>query len=246
MRCAGEVVVVTGAGGSIGAAVARALVAEGAAVALTDLAADRLDSRATELTGQGARVVTRAGDASDIAHVSALADAAESLGPVTGLVNVAGLFEIKPFLDTTPQDWLRVLNANLLTTMTTCSVLLPRMTARRRGSVVNFASTGGEAGATRPAASYAAAKGAIIAFTKSLARECGAAGIRVNAISPGPVLGPMLQAPTQEALDTIAASTLVGRIGTPEDIAAGVVYLVSGESAFVTGEILRINGGTLL
>jgi NAD(P)-dependent dehydrogenase (short-subunit alcohol dehydrogenase family) len=120
------------------------------------------------------------------------------------------------------------------------------MVARGRGSVVNFASTAGEYGSIRPAAHYAAAKGALIAMTKSLAREVSPHGVRVNVISPGPVDTPMLAPADAAQRAQITARTLVGRLGRPEDLAEAALYLGSGDSTFVTGEVLRVNGGALI
>ena len=120
------------------------------------------------------------------------------------------------------------------------------MIARGRGSIVNFASTAGEYGSIRPAAHYAAAKGAVIALTKSLAREASPHGVRVNAISPGPTDTVALLAATPEQKAAAGARTLFGRLGRPEEIAAGCVYLFSDMSSFVTGTVLQVNGGSLL
>jgi NAD(P)-dependent dehydrogenase (short-subunit alcohol dehydrogenase family) len=120
------------------------------------------------------------------------------------------------------------------------------MLERGSGSIINFASTAGEYGSIRPSAAYAAAKGAVIAFTKSLAREVSPAGIRANCVSPGPIDTPMLQAATPEQRAIAASRTLLGRLGTPDDIAQAVRYLASDESSFITGDVLRVNGGSLL
>jgi NAD(P)-dependent dehydrogenase (short-subunit alcohol dehydrogenase family) len=139
-----------------------------------------------------------------------------------------------------------MLTANLLSAIASCRAVLPGMLERARGAVVNFASTAGEYGSIRPSAVYAAAKGGVIAFTKSLAREVSPCNVRVNCISPGPIDTPALQAASPEDRVATAARTLLGRIGTPRDIANGVLYLVSDESSFVTGTVLQVNGGSLL
>jgi NAD(P)-dependent dehydrogenase (short-subunit alcohol dehydrogenase family) len=127
-----------------------------------------------------------------------------------------------------------------------CRLACEPMIAQGAGSIVNFASTAGEYGSISPAAHYAAAKGAVIALTKSLARELSPRGIRVNAISPGPVDTVGLTAGSSATSDETAARTLLGRLGTPQEIADGVAFLVSDESSFITGHVLRVNGGSLL
>ena len=120
------------------------------------------------------------------------------------------------------------------------------MVARGSGSVVNFASTAGEYGSIRAAAHYAAAKGGVIALTKSLAREVSPAGVRVNAVSPGPTDTPALLAATPEQRAVAGSRTLFGRLGQPHEIAGACVFLLSPLSTFVTGTVLQVNGGALL
>jgi NAD(P)-dependent dehydrogenase (short-subunit alcohol dehydrogenase family) len=120
------------------------------------------------------------------------------------------------------------------------------MIERRQGSIVNFASTSGEYGSITPAAHYAAAKGGVIALTKSLAREVGRYEIRVNAVSPGPIETLALGAVTAEEKAAVGARTLFGRLGRPEEIASACVFLLSPLASFITGHILRVNGGSLL
>jgi NAD(P)-dependent dehydrogenase (short-subunit alcohol dehydrogenase family) len=120
------------------------------------------------------------------------------------------------------------------------------MVARGGGSIVNFASTAGEYGSVRAAAHYAAAKGGVIALTKSLAREVSPAGVRVNAVSPGPTDTPALLAATPEQRAIAGSRTLFGRLGQPHEIAGACVFLLSPLSTFVTGTVLQVNGGSLL
>jgi NAD(P)-dependent dehydrogenase (short-subunit alcohol dehydrogenase family) len=244
---AGRTVVMTGAGGGIGSTLARVLAAAGARVALTDLRDDTIAPLAAALREGGAEVVARAIDASDHAAFAALvAEAEAELGPVDGLVNCAGLFEVGDFTTLGDEDWARALTANLGTAVAGCRAVLPGMLARGGGSIVNVASTAGEYGSISPAAHYAAAKGGVIGLTKSLAREAAVADVRVNAVSPGPVETPMLLDATAEQLAAVGARTLFNRLGRPEEIAAGCVFLLSPLSTFVTGHVLRVNGGSLL
>lgn len=247
-RLAGLNVAVFGAAGTIGQEVVHELIRQGADVAAVDLQGPALDGLTRDLKDFGGASFAEAVDAADEAAVAPFLDAATTRfeGPIDAIVNVAGYWEIVDYLQSDPAHWMKMLQANLLTAMTTCHAALPAMIERGSGSIVNFASTAGEFGSIRPSAAYAAAKGGVIGFTKSLAREVSSLGIRVNAVSPGPIDTPMLQAASPEQRQIAADRTLVGRIGTPADIAHGVVYLVSSESTFITGDILRINGGSLI
>jgi NAD(P)-dependent dehydrogenase (short-subunit alcohol dehydrogenase family) len=244
---AGSTIVMTGAAGGIGATLARLLAAAGAKVALTDLREEAIAPLAAALREDGSEVHARAIDASDHAAFAAFAAEAEAeLGPIDGLVNCAGLFEVRDFTALDEQDWARALTANLGTAAAGCHAVLPGMLERGSGSIVNVASTAGEYGSIRPAAHYAAAKGGIIALTKSLAREAAVANVRVNAVSPGPTETPALDAASPEQKAAAGARTLFNRLGRPEEIAAGCVFLLSPLSTFITGHVLRVNGGSLL
>ncbi len=235
--------ILTGATGGIGRAIARMLRAAGARVALTDLRQEPLDALAAELE-EG---VARAFDAADPGAFASFAEeVAATLGPVDGLVNCAGLFEKLDYDQLDAAAWTRALTANLLTTAAGCQAVLPAMVARGAGAIVNVASTAGEYGSISPAAHYAAAKGGVIALTKSLAREAAPAQVRVNAVSPGPVETDGLLASTPEQKALAGSRTLFGRLGQPEEIAGACVFLLSPLSTFVTGHVLRANGGALL
>lgn len=257
----GQTVILTGAAGGIGRAIAHALVAAGARVALTDLHQQPLDALSGELsearaagggagpgqTPEPAAIFTRAIDAADPAAFAALHDdAAAALGPVDGLVNCAGTFEKLTYDQLDAAAWARSLTANLLTTAAGCQAVLPAMIARGAGTIVNVASTAGEYGSISPASHYAAAKGGVIGLTKSLAREAAPAQVRVNAVSPGPIETDGLLALTPEQKAVAGSRTLFGRLGQPEEIAGACIFLLSPLSTFVTGHVLRVNGGALL
>lgn len=234
-----RIVVVGGAGG-IGRALVAGLVNEGAHVAAVDLGGlDAIETSSAE------RTLRLAADASDPEAMRAAIGAVErEFGRVDALVNTVGLFHPGEFVESSPSEWELAIRVNLLGVMTATWAVLPGMIDRSAGSIVHFASTAGEYGSIRPAAAYAAAKGGVIAFTKSLAREVGAQGVRVNCISPGPVRTAMFAADTPDADGS--SRTLVGRMGTPADLLPAVRYLVSGESGYVTGEVMRVNGGSLI
>ena len=239
---ADAVVVLTGATGGIGQSIARLLVAAGARVAVTDIVADCVDELASELGvfGEACDAASWDGFASFCARVES------ELGPVAGAVNCAGLWAPAPYDEVDERAYAATLDANLKTAFVSCRALLPGMVARGEGSIVNFASTAGEYGSIRAAAHYAAAKGGVIALTKSLAREVSPAGVRINAVSPGPTDTVALLAATPEQRAAAGARTLFGRLGQPYEIAAACVFLLSPLSSFVTGTVLQVNGGSLL
>jgi NAD(P)-dependent dehydrogenase (short-subunit alcohol dehydrogenase family) len=239
---ADSVVILTGATGGIGKAIATMLVAAGAHVAVTDLAEEPVAALASGLGVFGAACDAASWEGFSRFH----ADVEAELGPVAGVVNCAGLWAPAPYDDVDERAYTETLDANLRTAFVSCRAALPGMVERGRGSVVNFASTAGEYGSIRPAAHYAAAKGGVIALTKSLAREVSPAGVRVNAVSPGPIDTPALLAATPKERAIAASRTLLGRLGEPHEIAGACVFLLSPLSTFVTGSVLRVNGGALL
>jgi NAD(P)-dependent dehydrogenase (short-subunit alcohol dehydrogenase family) len=240
-------VILTGAAGGIGRHIARALAASGAKVGATDVSADGLQAVVDDLAGAGFPVVADVFDAAVPVDFRAFRRRVQrELGEIDGLINCAGRWEPKPFQKISLDDLGLMLTANVTTAFVSCQAVLPEMIARGSGSIVNFASTAGEYGSISPAAHYAAAKGAILGMTKSLAREAGPHGVRVNAVSPGPTDTVALGAASPEQKAEVGSRTLFNRLGRPEEIAASCVYLVSPLSSFVTGHILRVNGGSLL
>ena len=236
------VVILTGATGGIGRSIARMLVAAGATLAVTDLFPAPVEELASELG-----VLGRAFDASSPDGFAAFRSAVEDeLGPIDGVVNCAGLWAPAPYEEVDEHAFAETVDANLKTAFVSCRAVLPGMVERGSGSVVNFASTAGEYGSIRAAAHYAAAKGGVIALTKSLAREVSPAGVRVNAVSPGPTDTPALLAATPEQRAVAGSRTLFGRLGQPHEIAGACVFLLSPLSTFVTGTVLQVNGGALL
>ena len=244
---AGKIVILTGAAGGIGRHVAHALAEAGASVGLTDLSSQGMDAVADELAAGGTRVTAAAFDGASEEQFAAFhRRVRDELGEVDGLITCAGRWVPRRFDEVSAAELEEMLRANVTTAWVACRSVLPAMIERGSGSVVNFASTAGEYGSISPGAHYAAAKGAVIAMTKSLAREAGPYNVRVNAISPGPTDTVALGAATPEQKAAAGARTLFNRLGRPEEIAASCIYLVSDMSSFMTGHVLGVNGGSRL
>jgi 3-oxoacyl-[acyl-carrier protein] reductase len=231
---------VTGASGGIGGAVARALHGRGATVTLSGTRTGPLDALAGEL---GARVHVAPCDLSDGAAVEALSKtAAELMGGVDILVNNAGITRDQLFMRMSDADWLAVLEVNLTSTMRLARGVLRGMMKARWGRIVNVSSVVGFTG-NAGQANYAASKAGVIGMSKSLAAEVASRGITVNCVAPGFIATAMTEVLTAEQQARIAAQIPAGRMGSPEEIAAAVVYLASAEAAYVTGQTLHVNGG---
>lgn len=244
-RLAGRVALVTGGSRGIGAAIARALAGHGARVAVNYLAsAPEAALVVNACRAYGVDALAVQADVARAPEVERLFVTVEqNLGAVDILVNNAGVSLRALVIETSEEDWQRVLDINLKAAFLCCRRALPGMIRRRYGRIINIASVWGLTGASYEAA-YAAAKGGLIAFTRSLAREVGSAGIAVNAIAPGPVESDMLRrelSPEERA--ALAASIPAGRLGQPEDVAAACVFLASDDASFVNGHVLCLDGG---
>ena len=246
MTSQGRVALVTGAGSGIGRAVARRLAAEGAAVAALDMNAAAAEATAGAIIAAGGRVLAVTADVSDAAQVrAASAQAAAALGGIDILVNNAGMFWTEAFEELTEARFQRMLAVHVLGAFHCAQVVVGGMQARGWGRIVNMASVAGLSGTHRTVA-YSTAKAGLIGFTKSLARELGGSGITVNAVAPGFIDSPLTQVMGEARRAAAAERTLVGRAGTPEDIAHTVAYLDADEAGFITGQVISPNGGALL
>ena len=239
-----EYVIVTGAGGGIGRGIVRHLTEQGLGVLGIDISEQAVAAAASAASTDGAFE----GVAADISDFGKAAATVVRLAGrrVRGLVNCAGTFTGQAFEEVTAEDWLPMITSNLVTTISMCRAVLPILREQKYGCVVNIASTAGEYGSIRPAAVYAAAKGGVIALTKSLAREYGEYGVRINAVSPGPTDTAGFLPNASSGKSEAAARTLLGRMGAPSDIAFAVGFLLDPEAAWITGEVLRVNGGSLI
>ncbi|WP_085674368.1 MULTISPECIES: SDR family NAD(P)-dependent oxidoreductase [unclassified Pseudomonas] len=242
---AGRTALVTGAARGIGHAIAAALGYGGARVALCDLDPDAAEQAAARLREQGVEAVGVGVDVADEAQVQAMVEQVEAqLGGVDILVNNAGIVSTAPLLELTTAEWNRVMAIDLNSVFFCAKAVLPGMMARRDGRIINIASVAGKRGGGLLGNScYAAAKGAVIALTKGLAREAGPYDITVNAVSPALTDTEMTSVLAPHARAQVLAQMPLGRAGTPRDIAAAVCFLASAEAGFVTGEIMDVDGG---
>lgn len=236
----GQSALVTGASGGIGAAVARALHARGAAVGLSGTREAPLEALAGEL---GARAHVLPCDLSDADAVNALPKrAAEAMGAVDILVNNAGVTRDNLFMRMSEEEWAQVIEVNLTAAFRLCKGVLRPMMKARRGRIVNVSSVVGATG-NPGQGNYAASKAGLVGMSKSLAHEVASRGITVNAVAPGFVATAMTDKLTDEQKAQIDGRIPAGRMGTPEEVAAAVLYLASPEAAYVTGTVLHVNGG---
>jgi 3-oxoacyl-[acyl-carrier protein] reductase len=233
---------ITGAGGAMGAATARKLVADGYRVALVDVAENAVKRLASEL-GNGTHSI--AADISDAASCDrAVAEIERAAGAIDILVNNAGVLSNHKSADTTPEEWRRVLSVNLDGAFYLSRRVLPGMKSRRFGRIVNVCSLAMKSGGLTAGTAYTASKGALAALTFSLAREAAPFGVTVNAISPAYVKTPMVTEQLTEAQrQALLAQIPVGRFCEPEEFAHCVAFLIAPLSGFITGEILDLNGG---
>jgi 3-oxoacyl-[acyl-carrier protein] reductase len=236
----GKSALVTGASGGIGGAIARALHRQGATVTLSGTRTGPLDELAGEL---GERVHVLPCDLSDATAVEALPKAAaERMGGVDILVNNAGITRDQLFMRMSDADWLAVLEVNLTSVMRLSRGVLRGMMKARWGRIVNISSVVGVTG-NPGQANYAASKAGVIGMSKALAAEVASRGITVNCVAPGFIATAMTEVLTDEQKARIAGSIPAGRMGSPTDVAAAVVYLASEEGGYVTGQTLHVNGG---
>lgn len=240
-----QVAFVTGAGSGIGRAIAHQL-AQAGTVAVADLRLDAAQETVAEVLRAGGKAIAVHCDVTDLASVEQARDEVlAACGFVNVLVNNAGWDKVELFLDSTPDTWDRILRINLLGPMHTCKVLLPTLIEQGGGRVVNIASDAGRVGSTGEAV-YSAAKGGVIAFTKTLARELARYQINVNCVAPGPADTPLFaeigtyNPGIKRALEK---SIPLRRLARPEDIAGAVAYFVSKEASYVTGQTLSVSGG---
>jgi 2-hydroxycyclohexanecarboxyl-CoA dehydrogenase len=249
MKLRGKTALVTGGGRGIGRAIALGLAQEGAQVAVLDILADNAAAVVREIEATGVKALALPADLTKRAQVDrAIADALAQFGQIDILVNNAGWDRMEMFLDSEEETWDKIIAINFKGLLYVCKAALPSMVARGQGKVISIASDAGRAGSTGEAV-YAGTKGAIIAFSKTLAREMARHKITVNVVCPGLTETPLLQGireqspKTEKVIEAVTRAIPLGRVGQPEDIAGAVVYLASPAADFVTGQTLSVSGG---
>ena len=236
----GKRALVTGASGGIGAAIARALHGAGATVGLSGTREAPLKELAAEL---GDRAFVLPCNLGDPAAVEALPkQAIEAMGGLDILVNNAGITRDQIFMSMSDEDWAQVIDVNLTATMRLCRAVMRPMMKARWGRIVNISSVVGATG-NAGQVNYAASKAGMIGLTKSIAAEVASRNITANAVAPGFIATPMTDKLTDDQKAKINAQIPAGRMGTPEEIAAAVLYLASPEAGYVTGATIHVNGG---
>ena len=246
MRLAGHRAVVTGAGAGIGRAVALRLAAEGAKVVAQDLDAAAAERTAEATRDAGGEAVAASGDVAEEAGVErAFAACEAAFGPATLVVNNAGIVQQARLVDLAPTDWDRMIAVHLRGAFLGCRRALPAMLEAGSGAIVNVASQLGQIGGME-LAHYSAAKAGIIGLTKALAREVSGAGVRVNAVAPGPINTELVLALSEDWRRAKAAQLPLGRFGEPEEVAATVAFLASGDASLYVGQTLGPNAGDVM
>ena len=242
-----RVAFVTGGSRGIGRAIVRRLAAEGCAVGINYLQArEQAEALAAELRSAGCGAVAVQADVADgEAVAAAMGRVAEELGPVSVLVNNAGIAQQDLFQDTGEALWRRLFAVNVDGAYHTIQAALPHMLHEKRGSIVNISSIWGLRGASCEVA-YSATKAAVIGLTRSLAMELAPSGIRVNCVAPGVIRTDMVEALGTETMEALKEETPMGRLGTPEDIASAVAFLAGDGAGFITGQVLTADGGFVL
>ena len=248
-RFEGKTVIVTGGGGGIGGASCRRFAREGAQVAVLDLNPEAAEQVAAQIRADGGQATAFRCDITDRASVDAAVQAVQAqLGPTDVLVNNAGWDVFKPFTKTEPAQWDKLIAINLTGALHMHHAVLPGMAARKAGRIVNIASDAARVGSSGEAV-YAACKGGLVAFSKTIAREHARHGITVNVVCPGPTDTALFAdykegaGNPEKLMEAFTRSIPLGRIGQPDDLPGAILFFASDDAAFVTGQVLSVSGG---
>ncbi len=248
-RFEGKTVIVTGGGGGIGGASCHRFAKEGARVAVLDLNLPAAEAVATAIRADGGQAAALLCDITDRASVDAAVSTTEAqLGPIDVLVNNAGWDIFKPFTKTEPAQWDKLIAINLIGMLHMHHAVLPGMVARKAGRIVNIASDAGRVGSSGEAV-YAACKGGLIAFSKTIAREHARHGITVNVVCPGPTDTALFAdykagaGNPEKLIEAFTRLIPLGRIGQPNDLPGAIVFFASDDAGYITGQVLSVSGG---
>lgn len=244
-----KVVIVTGGAGGIGSATCRRLAAEGAKVAIFDMNLAAANTLADEIKAQSGQAVAIQCDITqnDVV-IAAVAQVEAELGPIDGLVNNAGFDIFKPFIKSAPEEWNKLIQINLVGMLNMHHAVLKGMVERKAGRIVNIASDAARVGSSGEAV-YAACKGGLLSFSKTLAREHSRHNITVNVVCPGPTDTALLAQVTDGAAnpeklrEAFVKAIPLGRLGQPDDLASSIAFFLSDDSSFITGQVLSVSGG---
>ena len=247
MDTSSKTAIVTGGSRGIGAAAVTLLARNGWRVAVGCLQnPEKAQALCASLEAEGCQVFPFRGDVASVEEMEAFARAVlDRWGRIDLLVNNAGIAQQKLFTDLTEEDWDRMFAVNTRSLFTCCRAAVPHMVRRHTGNIINVSSIWGQVGASCEVA-YSAAKGAVIAYTKALAKELGPSNIRVNCVAPGVIDTEMNAHLSPDDLAALAEETPLGRIGAPEEAAAAIAFLASGEASFLTGQVIAPNGGLVV
>ncbi|MCX7251007.1 MAG: 2-hydroxycyclohexanecarboxyl-CoA dehydrogenase [Burkholderiales bacterium] len=244
-----KTVIVTGGAGGIGGATCRRFAAEGAKVAVFDMNLEAAEKVAADIRATGGQAAAFKCDITDRAAVDAAVAATEAqLGPVDVLVNNAGWDVFKPFVKTVPAEWSKLIDINLTGALHMLHAVLPGMSERKSGRIVNIASDAARGGSSGEAV-YSACKGGLVALSKTLAREHARHNITVNVVCPGPTDTALLAGVAEGARDpaklieAFRSAIPLGRLGQPDDLASAIVFFGSDDASFITGQVISVSGG---
>jgi 2-hydroxycyclohexanecarboxyl-CoA dehydrogenase len=244
-----RVALVSGGARGIGAAIARTLAQDGMPTVIADIRVEQAQANAGRIIESGGRALAVEVDVRNPTSVAdGVAAARQEFGEIDVLVNVAGWDELKPFVDTDEEFWQEVLEVNFKGGLRFTKALLPGMIERRWGRIVNISSDAGRVGSSLESV-YAGAKGAIISFTKTVARETARLGVTANIVCPGPTDTEMLRdvahahPDAEKVLERLARAVPMKRLGQPEDVAAAVRFFASESAGYITGQTLSVSGG---
>ncbi len=243
MKLADKTAIITGAGSGIGAATAKKMAQEGAHVFIGDINRDNGEAVAAEIRESGGQADYVYLDVTDQASIEACRDKIESAkGGVDIIANVAGWGKIQPFVENTPEFWQQVVNINFMGPIMVARAFLDKMIERGSGKIVNISSDAGRVGSLGESV-YSGAKGGIIAFSKSLAREVSRFNITVNCVCPGPTDTPLMDAVPERHREAFVRATPMRRLAQPAEIADAIIFFSSDQSSFVTAQVLSVSGG---
>jgi len=244
-----KTVVITGGGGGIGGATSRRFASQGARVAVFDLNPEAAEKVAAQIRAEGGQAQAFRCDITDRASVdAAVAATLERFGAIDVLVNNAGWDVFKPFTKTEPAQWDKLIAINLTGALHMHHAVLPGMAARKAGRIVNIASDAARVGSSGEAV-YAACKGGLVAFSKTIAREHARHGITVNVVCPGPTDTALFAdykegaGNPEKLMEAFTRSIPLGRIGQPDDLPGAILFFASDDAAYVTGQVLSVSGG---